>query len=71
MEANFFGPLRTMKGVLPSMRQRNSGVIVNISSAEFWNPHPVASIYAASKFALEDMSILPRVASPAIADVSS
>jgi short-subunit dehydrogenase len=42
------------------MRARKSGVIVNISSAEFWDPHPVASVYAASKFALEgELSLLP------------
>jgi short-subunit dehydrogenase len=53
LETNFFGPVRTTKAVLPSMRQQKSGVIVNVSSAEFWEPHPVASVYAASKFALE------------------
>lgn len=53
MEAKFFGPIRTMKAVVPTMRQQKTGVIVNVSSAEFWDPHPVTSIYAASKFALE------------------
>lgn len=56
METNFFGPMRTMKAVLPTMREQNAGVIVNVSSAEFWNPHPTASVYAASKFGLEGKS---------------
>jgi NAD(P)-dependent dehydrogenase (short-subunit alcohol dehydrogenase family) len=56
METNFFGVIRAMKAVLPAMRTRESGVIVNVSSAEFWVPHPIASVYAASKFALEGKS---------------
>lgn len=56
METNFFGPLRVMKAIIPSMRERRSGVIVNISSSEFWEPHPVAGVYGATKFALEGIS---------------
>jgi NAD(P)-dependent dehydrogenase (short-subunit alcohol dehydrogenase family) len=55
METNFFGPLRTTKAVVPVMRQQRAGVIVNVSSAEFWVAHPIASVYAASKFAIEGM----------------
>lgn len=56
METNFFGPIRTIKAVLPTMREQKAGVIINVSSAEFWEPHPVASVYAASKFAIEGLS---------------
>ena len=65
METNFFGPFRMIKEVIPSMRERQSGVIVNISSAEFWDPHPVAGVYCASKFALEGLSesLAPELAS--------
>ena len=38
------------------MRENKSGVIVNISSAEFWDPHPGAAVYASSKFAIEGVS---------------
>ena len=38
------------------MRKRKSGVIVNISSAEFWEPHLLAGVYCASKFAIEGLS---------------
>lgn len=53
METNFFGPLRLMKELIPHMRQRKQGVIVNVSSAVFWAAHPGVGMYAASKFALE------------------
>ena len=53
MGTNFFGPLRATKAIVPSMRENKGGIIVNVSSAEFWDPHAGASVYAASKFALE------------------
>lgn len=56
MAANFYGPIRTSQAVLPSMRTRKLGTIVNISSAVFWAPHPGISLYSASKFALEGVS---------------
>ncbi|MCJ1450564.1 hypothetical protein MMC28_000897 [Mycoblastus sanguinarius] len=56
MTTNFFGPIKTIQAIMPSMRLRKSGTIVNISSAAFWTPHPVTSVYSASKFALEGLS---------------
>jgi NAD(P)-dependent dehydrogenase (short-subunit alcohol dehydrogenase family) len=56
METNFWGPFRTMQAIIPSMRQHGNGVIVNMCSAEFWEPHPLAGIYGASKFALEGLT---------------
>src|ERR1700761_3070182 len=55
-DVNFWGPIRVIQALVPSMRERKSGTIVNISSATYWNPPPGASIYAASKFALEGIS---------------
>lgn len=56
MEANFMGPFRIMKAVLPGMRARKCGTILNISSAQGLCPSPACGIYAASKGALENLS---------------
>ena len=56
MQAHFWGPLNTIMAVLPSMRQKKSGRIVNISSigGKVGVPHLVP--YSASKFALVGLS---------------
>jgi NAD(P)-dependent dehydrogenase (short-subunit alcohol dehydrogenase family) len=56
METNYFGALRCIQAVVPQMRQRKSGCIINISSVagRFCNP-PLIS-YCASKWALEALS---------------
>ncbi len=53
-ETNFFGVARVIKAVLPSMRERGSGHIINMSSIVGWLvPAPFLGYYAASKMALE------------------
>lgn len=56
METNYFGPIRCIQAVLPGMRKRRKGCIVNIASvAGHIAGTPLAS-YAASKFAFEALS---------------
>ena len=56
MQAHFWGPLNTIMAVLPGMRQRGTGRIVNITSigGKVSIPHLVP--YSASKFALVGLS---------------
>lgn len=55
-ETNFFGPVRVMQMALPGMRQRNRGLIVNVSSLAGRVSRPLSGYYAASKYALEAVS---------------
>jgi NAD(P)-dependent dehydrogenase (short-subunit alcohol dehydrogenase family) len=52
-ETNFFGVVRMVKTVLPSMRKQNQGRIINVSSFSGVSAIPFLGIYSASKFALE------------------
>jgi NAD(P)-dependent dehydrogenase (short-subunit alcohol dehydrogenase family) len=53
-DTNFFGAARMVKAVLPAMRERGSGYIINVSSIVGWLvPAPFLGYYAASKMAME------------------
>lgn len=51
-ETNFFGAVRMTRAVLPSMRQRQRGCIVNVGSIAGAIPVPFEGFYAAAKAAL-------------------
>jgi NAD(P)-dependent dehydrogenase (short-subunit alcohol dehydrogenase family) len=53
---NFFGPVRLIKAVLPGMRERRSGAIVNVSSIGGRLAMPGSGYYSATKFALGGLS---------------
>jgi NAD(P)-dependent dehydrogenase (short-subunit alcohol dehydrogenase family) len=55
-ETNAIGPIRLVQHLLPSWRERGSGVIVNISSVQGRVATPLEGAYAGSKYALEAMS---------------
>lgn len=55
-QTNFFGVIELIKQVLPSMRQKKSGAIVNVSSIGAVRTGAASGYYAATKAALELMS---------------
>jgi len=56
METNFFGLLALIRAVLPSMRERRRGHVVNFSSVAGFFGIPGCALYCASKFAVEGLS---------------
>lgn len=55
-DVNLFGSVRLFRAVLPSMRARKSGLIVQISSLQGRFVLPYSGPYVASKFAVEGMA---------------
>jgi NAD(P)-dependent dehydrogenase (short-subunit alcohol dehydrogenase family) len=53
---NVFGVLEMCRAVLPSMRSRGNGLIINISSIGGRLGLPFRGVYSSSKFALEGLS---------------
>lgn len=53
MQVNYYGAIRLVLGLAPSMLARRSGHIINISSISTLTPSPRFSAYVASKSALD------------------
>lgn len=64
MDVHFFGPAALIRAVLPHMRARGSGAIVNLTSMGGRFSFPGVGGYSATKFALEGLSeaLAPEVA---------
>lgn len=56
MNTNYFGTVRCMQAVLPAMRARRSGCIINLSSVAGRFANPPLGAYCASKYAVEAIS---------------
>ncbi|MBJ7319973.1 MAG: SDR family oxidoreductase [Alphaproteobacteria bacterium] len=52
-ETNTFGVIAMTQAVTPQFRARKAGVIVNVTSSVTLAPMPLASVYTASKMAIE------------------
>lgn len=52
-DTNYFGALRVIKAVLPHMRSKQNGFIINITSIAGYMGLPFRGIYSATKGALE------------------
>jgi NAD(P)-dependent dehydrogenase (short-subunit alcohol dehydrogenase family) len=55
-ETNFFGLIRMTRAVVPHMRRRGNGRIINIGSVLGFLPMPYGALYAATKHAVEGYS---------------
>lgn len=55
-EVNFYGVIRTIQSVLPSMRSQKSGLIINITSGASGHTLPFMIPYLASKFGVESIT---------------
>ena len=55
-DTNFFGAIDLIKAVLPGMRARRAGYVVNMSSITGFVAMPANVYYSTSKFALESLS---------------
>jgi len=55
-DTNVFGVMRMSQAVLPHMRARGSGLIVNLSSVLGFLPAPYLALYSSTKHAVEGLS---------------
>ena len=55
-DVNVFGLIETIQAVLPGMRERRTGTIVNVSSVGGRVTYPLGTLYHGSKWAVEGLS---------------
>ena len=55
-DTNVFGPMRMVRALVPAMRERGHGIVVNVTSVEGRVAAPLAGAYCATKHALEALS---------------
>src|ERR1700674_1597084 len=60
-ETNFFGTIAAMQAVIPVMKQRGPGAIINVSSVAGHIPVPFMGAYCATKFAMNAIGSAARV----------
>lgn len=60
LEVNLLAPLAAMQAVLPSMRDRGRGMIINVSSGASLGAYPTTGAYASTKAALNQLSAVAR-----------
>jgi NAD(P)-dependent dehydrogenase (short-subunit alcohol dehydrogenase family) len=55
-ETNTFGVMAANRAIIPHMRERRAGTIINVTSSVGIAPMPLVAVYTASKFAVEGFS---------------
>ncbi|WP_040550533.1 SDR family oxidoreductase [Pedosphaera parvula] len=55
-ETNTFGVMTANRAIVPHMRERGSGTIINVTSSAGIAPMPMVAVYTASKYAIEGFS---------------
>ncbi len=56
MDANYFGPMRLFRAVLPHMREARSGLVLTVTSIAGRLVFPAFAAYSATKFAAEALA---------------
>lgn len=55
-ETNVFGPMNVCRAVIPHMRERGRGCIINVTSMAGWVGLPLETTYCGTKHAMEGMT---------------